>query len=57
VKENNRTFFEELGPDAVAGVIDPNSPPTVLHSLPTPTDSSAMATGPPSREEPMDLDT
>ena len=57
MKENNKTFFEELGPEVVAGVEDPNSPPKVLYSLPTPTDSSSLVAEPPSREEPMDLDT
>lgn len=58
VKENNMTFFDELDPEALANVEDPNSPPTVTQPMPidTPTDSSSMVVEPPSRADPMELD-
>ncbi|EKM56764.1 uncharacterized protein PHACADRAFT_207955 [Phanerochaete carnosa HHB-10118-sp] len=58
VKENNMAFFEELGPEALANIEDPNSPLTTIQAMAidTPTDSSSMVVEPPSRADPMDLD-
>lgn len=58
MKENNKAFFEELSPEALAGMEDPNSPVTTALAMPvgTPTDSSSMVVEPPSRADSMDLD-
>lgn len=54
MKENNRTFFNQLPPDIVTGVKDPNSTPTSPYATP-------LEDFPPTAEgtggEPMEIDT
>ncbi|GJE98692.1 hypothetical protein PsYK624_149270 [Phanerochaete sordida] len=58
VKLNNKTLFEELSPEVLLNVEDPNSPMSIPQDMPidTPTDSSSMVVEPPSRADPMELD-
>ncbi|KAI0694109.1 hypothetical protein BC835DRAFT_1406517 [Cytidiella melzeri] len=52
VKQNNRTFFDQLPHEISAGIVDPNSPPT---SYATPLEEmSPVVTH--AEEEPMDVD-